>query len=66
MARPPKREIRPARLRCIDNDHRFVAEVPQLGHFVAELPQPAKWVVETTTQGVTCPYCGSRVELVTN
>src|SRR5215204_2960136 len=58
-----KREIRPARPRCVDNDHRFTAQVRQVGHYVAESPQPVKWVVETT-EGITCPYCGSRVEPV--
>ena len=63
MARPPKRELRPARFRCVDNDHRFVAEVSQLGHYVAEESQPVRWVVEDPDR-VICPYCGSRVEAV--
>ena len=61
MARPPKREMRPAELRCVDNGHRFTARVPWLGHFVAESPEPFRWVVETT-EGVTCPECGARAE----
>ena len=63
MARPPKREIRPANLRCLENDHHFVAEVPWLGHYVEEHSEPTLWVVESTA-GVTCPKCGSRVEPV--
>ena len=63
MARRPKREIRDARFRCLDHDHRFTAKVPQLGHYVAESAEPVRWVV-LSTQGVTCPYCGSpRVEV---
>jgi hypothetical protein len=63
MARAPKREVRLAELRCLDNGHRFKARVSQVGHCVAEEPEPAVWVVEST-EGVTCPFCGSRVEPV--
>jgi hypothetical protein len=46
MARAPKREVRLAELRCLDNGHHFKARVPQVGHFVAEEPEPTVWVVE--------------------
>ena len=63
MARPTRRERRLAELRCLDNGHRFKTAVPQVGHFVAEDPEPAVWVVEST-EGVTCPFCGSLVEVL--
>jgi hypothetical protein len=64
MAKPPKREKRLAELRCLDNGHRFKARVPQVGHFVAEEGSYATvWEVEST-ESVTCPFCGSRVEAV--
>lgn len=63
MDRPPKREMRPATLRCIDNGHLFTARVPQLGHYVAESNEPVLWAVEST-EGVTCPECGSPAEPV--
>jgi len=63
MARAPKREMRLAELRCLDNDHRYKARAPQVGHYVAEEREPAVWVVEST-EGVTWPFCGSRVEPV--
>ena len=63
MARPLRREIRPAEVRCIENGHRFTARVPHVEHTVEEGgPQDITWVVETT-QGVTC-QCGSPVEPV--
>ncbi len=58
MPRPPRRKIRPARLRCTNCGQQFIASVPQLGHFVEESPQPVRWVVEST-DGVTCPSCRS-------
>jgi hypothetical protein len=64
MARPPKPELRPAELRCLDNDHRFAAEGWHLEHYVAGSDEPVLlWVVETT-EGVTCPFCGSRANSV--
>jgi hypothetical protein len=48
MARSPQREIRPERLRCIDNGHVFIAQVPQLGHYVEDSNQPVLWAVDTT------------------
>jgi hypothetical protein len=63
MARAPKREMRLAELRCLDNGHRYKARVPQVGRFVAEETKPSNWVVEST-EGITCPFCGSRVEPV--
>jgi hypothetical protein len=63
MAKPPKREKRLAELRCLDNGHRFKARVPQVGHIRAEEREPSNWVVEST-EGLPCPFCGSRVEPV--
>ncbi len=60
MGRPPKRENRPANLRCLDCGHRFIAVVPQMGHYVAELQEPPKWVV-TSASATVCPECGSRL-----
>jgi hypothetical protein len=48
-------------VRCLDNGHDFTADVWQLGHESEESgPQDIIWRVETT-DGVTCPYCDSRV-----
>ncbi len=63
MAKAPKREERLAELRCLDNGHRFKARVPQVGYFVAEESYPTVWEVEST-EGLPCPFCGSRVEAV--
>jgi len=60
MARPPKREDRPAKLRCLNCDHHFIALVPQMGHYVAEIIEPVKWVV-SSTGSAECPLCDSRL-----
>jgi Zn finger protein HypA/HybF involved in hydrogenase expression len=57
MARAPKRENRPAKLRCDDCGNQFVASVPQVGHYVAEISEPALWVIDRID--VSCPKCGS-------
>ena len=64
MARQPRREIRPAQVRCIENGHVFTANVPQLGHEVEEGgSQDIVWRV-VNTDGVLCPQDGSPVEPV--
>jgi hypothetical protein len=60
---PTVREIRPARFRCLDNGHRFVERVWQVGQTVEEVDEPSNWKV-ADPDSVTCPKCRSRVEVL--
>ena len=52
------REHRPARLRCDECEHEFVARVPHVAHRVDEVGGPmTPWVVEEIDVG--CPKCRS-------
>jgi hypothetical protein len=60
---PTKRERRPTMVECLDNGHRFTADVLHVGHTVEEGgPGDIVWVVETT-EDRRCA-CGSRVVVV--
>lgn len=61
MGRPNEIEIRPTRLRCVENDHRYVDDIEWVGIYLEELSQP-DW--RPVTQSVTCRYCNSSVEAV--
>ena len=59
---PTKRERRPVTVECLDNGHRFTADVRHVGHSVEEGgPGDIVWKVETT-EDIRCA-CGSRVEV---
>jgi hypothetical protein len=60
---PEKREMRLARFRCLDNDHRFVKTVRQVGQTVEEQAEAFNWRVENP-DSVRCKQCGSPVEVL--
>jgi hypothetical protein len=53
-------EIRNTPLRCINNGHRYSDDIEWVALRVEELDQP-DW--RPVTEGVTCPACGSPVEV---
>ena len=59
---PKKRVLRTAELECIDNGHRFTAQVWHWAHFVEGVNMPVAWSV-ISTEGVRCPECGSRADV---
>ena len=62
---PTKRERRPTPVVCLDNGHRFTADVLHVGHTDEEVGSgDIVWVVETT-EDIRCA-CGSRVDVVKN
>jgi hypothetical protein len=56
-------ETRYTKLRCVDKDHRFADNITWFAPVIEEQePEPDDW--RPDIQGMTCPDCPSRVEVV--